>query len=236
MPRFRRGAERAGRIRVVSPERAREGPSALPGFAHRSRAEGTHDYYNEYGLEARTWDGKTLILKGDAWMRPQDADRASIAIQASLVQFLEASDGRGAFASFRLNETPLQTPDTMNACRLEVMPARDLEKGLGVLLTDIVRSTPVPGLSEGEGELPRFRSEVGPFIGFVPAVRFGFLGGGFGQGQTRKGVTGGLEMAIRLGLGLDGIPRTSSFNSSAASSRRFPRAARSSAASGCRSG
>jgi hypothetical protein len=170
-----------------------------------SQRKGTHDYYNEYGLEARTWDGKTLILKGDAWMRPQDADRASIAIQASLVQFLEASDGRGTYASFRLKETPLQTPDTMNTCRLEAMPARDLEKGLGVLLTDIVRSTPVPGLSEGEGELPRFRSEVGPFIGFVPAVRFGFLGGGFGQGQTRKGVTGGLEMAIRLGLGLDGI-------------------------------
>jgi len=170
-----------------------------------SQRKGTHDYYNEYGLEVRTWDGKTLVLKGDAWMRPRDADRASIAVHASLVQLLEASDGRGAFKAIQLDEPLHQTPDTMNSCQLEVMPPRELELGLGELLTDIVRSTPVPGLSEGEGELPRFRSEVGPFVGFVPALRLGFLGGGFGQGQNRKGVTGGLEVVARLGLGLDGV-------------------------------
>jgi hypothetical protein len=147
-----------------------------------SQRKGTHDYYNEHGLEARTWEGKTLILKGDAWMRPQDADRAAIAIQASLQQFLEASEGKGAFETFRLHEAFMEAPDTMNTCLLEVMPAREIEKGLGVLLTDIVRSTPVPGLSEGEGELPRFRSEIGPFIGIVPAMRFAYLARAFGEG------------------------------------------------------
>jgi hypothetical protein len=117
----------------------------------------------------------------------------------------EAYEGRGQFRAFRLNEPMVTSPDSMNACHLDVMPARDIEKGLGVLLTDIVRSTPVPGLAEGEGELPRFRAEIGPFIGVVPAVRFGFLQGGFGEGQTKGGVTGGLEMAVRLGLGLDGV-------------------------------
>jgi hypothetical protein len=170
-----------------------------------SQRKGTHDYYNEHGLEVRTWEGKTLILKGDAWMRPQDADRAAIAIQASLQQFLEASEGKGAFATFRLKEPLMVAPDTMNTCLLEVMPARDIEQGLGALLTDIVRSTPVPGLSEGEGELPRFRSEIGPFIGIVPAMRFAYLARAFGEGQTVAGISGGLEGAIRLGLGLDGV-------------------------------
>ena len=170
-----------------------------------SQRKGTHDYYNEYGLETRTWDGNALILKGDAWMRPQDADRAAIAVRASLVQLLEAYEGKGQVKAFRLSEPTVTSPDSMNSCHLDVMPARDIELGLGLLLTDIVRSTPVPGLAEGEGELPRFRAEIGPFIGVVPAVRLGFLQGGFGEGQTKGGVTGGLEMAVRLGLGLDGV-------------------------------
>jgi hypothetical protein len=170
-----------------------------------SQRKGTHDYYNEYGLEARTWEGKSLILKGDAWMRPQDADRAAIAVRASLAQLLEASEGNGAFKAFMLDEPFTMSPDSMNTCLLDVMPSRDIEAGLGLLLTDIVRSTPVPGLSEGEGELPRFRAELGPFVGVVPALRFGFLNGGFGMGQEKGGITGGLEMAVRLGLGLDGV-------------------------------
>jgi len=170
-----------------------------------SQRKGTHDFYNEHGLETRTWEGKTLVLKGDAWMRPQDADRAAIAVQASLQQFLQASEGKGAFATYRFDEPLMVAPDTMNICVLEVMPTRDLEEGLGMLLTNIVRSTPVPGLSEGEGELPRFRSEIGPFIGIVPAVRVGFLDGGFGQGQSVGGLTAGMEVAVRLGLGLDGV-------------------------------
>jgi hypothetical protein len=168
-----------------------------------SQRKGTHDYYNEFGLEVHTWDGKSMILKGDAWMRPNDAGRAAVAIHASLTQFLSA--GEGGLHTFRLHEPRMDTPDTMNCCRLEVMPARELEHGLGTLLTDIMRSTPVPGLSEGEGELPRFRSEIGPFVGIVPAMRGAILQGAFGEGQVKGGVTGGLEMAVRLGLGLDGV-------------------------------
>src|SRR4029077_8043916 len=41
-----------------------------------SQRKGTHDYYNENGLEVTTWQGgsKTMVLLGDAHMRPEDAE------------------------------------------------------------------------------------------------------------------------------------------------------------------
>ena len=170
-----------------------------------SLRKGTHDYYNEHGLEVRTWEGKSIVLKGDAWMRAEDAERAALAVQASLSQFLETYEGKGMFPAFRSREPLLLTADTLNTCLLDAMPNRDIEAGLGVLLSKIVNTTPVPGLAEGEGELPRFRSEIGPFIGVVPAIRAGALGGGFGKNQKSVGFMSGLDVAIRIGLGLEGV-------------------------------
>jgi hypothetical protein len=34
--------------------------------------KGTHDYYNERGLEMVTWNGRRFVGQGDAYMRPQD--------------------------------------------------------------------------------------------------------------------------------------------------------------------
>ena len=44
-----------------------------------SQRKGTHDYYNESGLEVFTWNGGNVsqVLMGDAHMRPQDAERAA---------------------------------------------------------------------------------------------------------------------------------------------------------------
>ncbi len=46
-----------------------------------SQRKGTHDYYNEKGLAVTTWDGKRVILMGDAYMRPQDEELAAISIR-----------------------------------------------------------------------------------------------------------------------------------------------------------
>jgi len=170
-----------------------------------SQRKGTHDYYNEAGLEVRTWEGKSMVLKGDAWMRAEDAERARVVVQASLEQLLEASEGKAASTSFGSKDRFLLAADTMNVCELEIMPDRDLEAGIGPLLSEIVKATPIPGLAEGEGELPRFRSELGPFIGLTPAARAGVIRGAFGSGQTTTGGIGGLELGVRLGLGLAGV-------------------------------
>jgi hypothetical protein len=55
---------------------------------------GTHDYYNEYGIEAVTWKGKHYIALGDGNMGPEDEQRAAAAVRDSLVQVLEALDGK----------------------------------------------------------------------------------------------------------------------------------------------
>jgi hypothetical protein len=170
-----------------------------------SQRKGTHDYYNEAGLEVHTWEGKSMVLKGDAWMRTEDAERACIVVQASLEQVLEASEGKAASTSFRSRKRFLLAADTLNTCELEVMPDRDLETEIGPLLGEIVKSTPVPGLAEGEGELPRFRSELGPFVGLTPAARASVVKGAFGSSQTATGGIGGLELGLRIGLGLAGV-------------------------------
>ncbi len=170
-----------------------------------SLRKGTHDYYNEYGLEVRTWDGRSMVIKGDAWMRPQDAGWTAVAVQASLEQFLLAAEGKEAFVASGTQARSLTDPDTLNIAALSVMPPSRFPRGVGALLEQIIRTTPIPGLSEGEGELPRFRSEIGPFIGVVPALRGGLCSGGFESSQTTNGAIGGLEVAVRAGLGLDGV-------------------------------
>jgi hypothetical protein len=170
-----------------------------------SQRKGTHDYYNESGLEVHTWEGNAMVLKGDAWMRAEDAERASVVVRTSIEQLLKASEGKAATTFPRPRKGFLLAPDTLNVCQLEVMPDRDFDAMMRTILDEIVKATPVPGLAEGEGELPRFRSELGPFIGITPAVRASILGGGFGAGQTASGSVVGLDIGVRIGLGLAGV-------------------------------
>ena len=60
-----------------------------------SQRKGTHDYYNENGLEVSTWEGgaKTVVLMGDAHMRPEDAQRAAESVRLSLEQLLDTAVG-----------------------------------------------------------------------------------------------------------------------------------------------
>jgi hypothetical protein len=38
-----------------------------------AQRKGTHDHYNEAGLEVESWDGQSFVLTGDAYMREKDA-------------------------------------------------------------------------------------------------------------------------------------------------------------------
>jgi hypothetical protein len=72
-------------------------------------------------------------------------------------------------------------------------------------LVTIIAQTPVPALGPGPGELPRLHAEIGPFVGVSAAVRGVALAGGFGDTQTGASTTGGLEGAVRVGVGLEGV-------------------------------
>jgi hypothetical protein len=176
-----------------------------------SQRKGTHDYYNESGLEVFTWRGgsESMVLMGDAHMRPQDAERAATAVRASLQQLIDHAAGRDR--PVRLPHTPAAPaePDALDVCKTNVLMAR--EEGLRATpeawaqIPEVLGPTPVPGLGPGLGSMPRFRAEVGPFIGFAGSGDIRGIGGGYIPSVTSGGWIGGAELSLRAGLGLDGV-------------------------------
>ncbi|NWF89152.1 MAG: hypothetical protein HXY50_06770 [Ignavibacteriaceae bacterium] len=169
-----------------------------------SQKKGTHDYYNEHGLKISTWEGQNLVLTGDAWMRPQDAENAANVVRISIEQVLDAAMGKETAMVFS-NEEKIFSADNFDVGFHDYMPARTLDPNIGNLIFPIFNKTPIPGLEHGLGELPRFRAEIGMFVGFVPALRAALVAGGFGKDQRTTGFIGSLESSVRFGAGLDGV-------------------------------
>ena len=169
-----------------------------------SQRKGTHDYYNEMGLRVSTWEGESVVLTGDAWMRPEDGERAAIAVQKSLEDFLNAANGN---IDYVINDNEINSflPEDFNVCSGEFMIENKENSTFKNLLKEIFIKTPVPGLAEGLGEFPRFSADLGSFVGFAPALRGALLDGGFGLDQTTLNAVGGIEVSGRFGLGLDGV-------------------------------
>jgi len=176
-----------------------------------SQRKGTHDYYNEAGLEAFTWSGgsESVVLMGDAHMRPEDADRASQAVRISLEQLIDHAAGRPR--PVRLPYTPGAPADAdgFDVCKTNVFPTRETALRAGpeaiALAPEVLASTPVPGLGPGLGSMPRFRAEVGPFIGFVGSGDIRMINGGYDSSVTDNGWIAGADLSVRAGLGLDGV-------------------------------
>lgn len=175
-------------------------------WGNASQRKGTHDYFDEKGMEAMRWEGGSIVLMGDAWIRSEDAERAAETVRTSLEQILDAAIGRGPAAELpSMPYDAARVPDTLNVCKLGKMPGRTVPTGLRPLFAEVIREVPVPGLGPGPGSLPRFRAELGPFIGLAMGGDVRWVNGGFGKTQTTGGAIGGLEAALRLGLGLEGV-------------------------------
>ena len=170
-----------------------------------SLRKGTHDYYNESGFETRSWNGKHMVLAGDAWMRQEDADRASDIMSVSLGQFLDAIAGTGIGAHLHSTEPLTLMADTFNVGLNTVHVKREFDTSAVALFAETLLNTPIPAMGSGLGELPRFRAELGPFVGFAPAAFGGGTSGGFGVEQTLVGTMSGLSLAFRVGLGIEGV-------------------------------
>jgi hypothetical protein len=165
--------------------------------------KGTHDSYNEHGVLLVTWDHHSFVALGDAYMRPEDADRTAKAVRDSLVQLLDAFAGK--FEVSAANQAASAGPDGFDVCLATHFSSasgtrEDIMKTLPVLV-----QTPVPALGKGLGDLPRFTAELGPFLGFSSALRLGVLTRGFGSSQTDFSRIGGVEAAVRGGFGMEGI-------------------------------
>ncbi|MDX1700034.1 MAG: hypothetical protein R3250_05415, partial [Melioribacteraceae bacterium] len=169
-----------------------------------SQRKGTHDYYNEKGLEAITWQGENIIITGDAYMRSQDAQRAAEAVGISLRQFIDAAYGIYDETIFN-NQQTQSISDELNVCEINFLPLREFSHVYLELEKEILLKTPRPGLVSGLGEMPRFRAELGLFTGFSPSLNGTLISGGFGASQKTIGAVGGIEATIRIGFGLDGV-------------------------------
>jgi hypothetical protein len=174
-------------------------------WGNAAQRKGTHDYYNQKGLAATTWDGKSMVLTGDAFMRKEDAEIASKSVQMSLEQLIAAATGKLTF-DYSINNTQVvASPDSFNTCKNNFMPERHVDKALYTPIADVLKSTPLPGLGAGLGEFPRFTAELGSFIGVVSALNSSALSNGFGTTQNNQGATAGIYVGIRVGLGLEGV-------------------------------
>lgn len=177
-----------------------------------SQRKGTHDFYNQNGLEVFTWRGRdrTIVLMGDAHMRPEDAALAASAVRTSLEQVLDTASGRSR--GYALPHAPRARiePDDFDICASKTFPDRGLGKPgdrpgpYAAPLEEALLVTPVPGLGAGLGARPRSRSEVGSFTGIAGAIDVRHVGGGFAPGQDDSGWIGGLDLGLRAGLGLEG--------------------------------
>ena len=89
-----------------------------------SQRKGTHDYYNEAGLEVFTWSGgsESVVLMGDAHMRPEDADRASTAVRISLEQLIDHAAGRERPNRLPHTAAAPSDADGFDVCKTNVFP------------------------------------------------------------------------------------------------------------------
>lgn len=176
-----------------------------------SQRKGTHDIYNETGLEAFRWRGgsQTMVLMGDAHMRKEDAERAAATVRAGLEQVLDHAMGRKRASNIAHTPGAPLAPDGFDVCRNNTLPRRDnamrVTRQAYELAHEVIGETPVPGLGPGLGAMPRFRAEVGPFVGIASSVDMRNAGSGFVEGETQNGWVAGAEVALRAGFGMEGV-------------------------------
>jgi hypothetical protein len=166
--------------------------------------KGTHDYYNEFGYDGVTWGGEPIILFGDSFMRDADLRRASDAVKRSLEQLVSAlrpGDDLGLLAiGFG---RPAAQIYGFDSCKEEVQPSVTGAAGLARHFTPMVQAMPVPGRGEGDVHLPRFREELGPFIGAFASATGNVGWGGFGTDTAQ--FFGSLSAGLRLGFGAESL-------------------------------
>ena len=138
-----------------------------------SQRKGTHDYYNESGLEVFTWGGGSIsaVLMGDAHMRGEDTERAAQSVRDSLAQVIDQAAGAraldaGSRTRPRAPPSPTASTSARTTCsrraKADLRVTPEVAPRLRRHCAD-PRARPRPGL----GSMPRFRAEVGPFVGFA---------------------------------------------------------------------
>ncbi|HEU4384105.1 MAG TPA: hypothetical protein VFR85_11475 [Anaeromyxobacteraceae bacterium] len=166
--------------------------------------KGTHDYYCEFGMDTSTWRDEPIVAYGDAYMKPADLERASTALAAALGQLaaaLRPGDALGASAQ-RFGPGP-GIMLGFDSCKEMTQPSVKNAELVERKVWDHMLNTPRPGRGADDAHLPRFREELGPFVGGFGSLGGGLVFGGY-QSNTTRG-SGGLTAGLRLGFGAESL-------------------------------
>lgn len=163
---------------------------------------GTHDYYSERGLDVRTWSGELYSAHGDAFITPEDERRSGTAIAESLAQLAKALRTPG-----EADDPTIASDGDLSVCKASVkIPTGLYSPDRAALLSQVVRHQPVP--SSRDHGVPRFRSEVGLFIGLsLDASGFALFGPGqldYSDVRLRLGIGSGLALEGAFSRFMDG--------------------------------
>ena len=175
-----------------------------------SQKKGSHDYYNEHGIQTTTWAGEPIIVVGDAWMRDEDVVRTSALVKLSLEQMLNSFSGGLTFGPVPVKDMDIFSPDGFDISKAEFMPEFIVDSNVTTMLLPLLSGTTVPALSRGLGELPRFRAELGFFAGLSASLTGTAISRGFGKDQDFPGAISGVDATIKIGVGLDDVLSESS--------------------------
>lgn len=169
--------------------------------------KGTHDYYNEHGLDTRTWGGAPLVLYGDARMRERDRERTAETVRLSVAQLVEASRPESELGRL-VAALPLEVAEaavSFDTCKSMTLPdLPPVPQDVAQTLRPILLTLPVAGRAT-EAALPRFRSEIGTFIGVNSSLRGAWASGGLDSEAKSSRFGGTMDIGVRLGLGLDAV-------------------------------
>jgi hypothetical protein len=169
--------------------------------------KGTHDYYSEFGLDWSAWDGSPLVMLGDAHMRLEDLQRAARMVAQSLSQIIAAlrPGTPEANAAAKVDPDAATGAASFDSCTATKQPSGTMTEDTVDIVFPITRQTPAPSRSAGDVHLPRFRQEIGPFVGFAGQLTGGGSFGGFQSTTAAPRYFGSGEVGFRVGVGLEAL-------------------------------
>ena len=169
--------------------------------------KGTHDYYSEFGLDSSAWDGSPLVMHGDAYMRHEDLQRTARIVAQSLSQLMAAlrPGTPEATAAAKVELDAATGAASFDSCKATKQPAGTVTKDAVPIVLPIAEQTPRPSRGADDVHLPRFRQEIGLFLGFAGELTGGGSFGGFQSTTAAPRYFGSGEVGFRLGVGLEAL-------------------------------
>ncbi len=168
--------------------------------------KGTHDAYSMQGLPARSWSGEEYSAFGDAHLTSEDSRRTSRAVATSLSELTRVLTD-GAYRAQIKRSWHIE--NALWGFRFDTCTATELGLTVPELTAHrFARSVweqtihPMPG--EDDAHMPRFRSEIGPYVAFGAGASVASTWGGYFTNDAAARGSGDILVFAGLGIGLEG--------------------------------